>query len=404
MAGFTGQGDGFPTPVGSFGDWIYGSGMDGAFTVNNARTITDGVFDGTGATLAFESPVQANFTVADLGQAITVIPLDNNVVGANVNYRITTIVSPTKVLVQVNNSIASGNPAVGGLTVSIGGIIFGGQYTDLTIPLGVTARMSYFGWNPFDGFIPGIGPFQSELEPIIQCTDTFTINGTLDLTGANAVGSAPGDSSLRGLGDGCGGSPGGAGTTTTGGNSGLNLFGSAGTGPNNGAGGNGSAGNGGIGGPGTPLPGITSLGYVPWTNPIVLFANYTTNNTGGNLSSGTDASGTGGGGGGGDGVNSGGGGGEGGQFVLILARHIVHGPANNYALQGGNGANATAGNCGGGGGGGAGWWATISDTLAGTANTTGVGGTGGTGIGTGTNGDNGQAGIGQLHILNKAAC
>lgn len=372
----------------SFGDWIYGSGADGAFSVAAARTITDGVFDGATPGVQYVESATANFTSDDIGQSLCA--LGSYSFGQIGPIRILSVVSPSQVV--VNGLVPNTNPAVTGVTVQIGGFILGGQYTDVTIPLGVTARMAYSTWDLFNGDPDANAGVYSE--PILQCTGTFTIDGTLDLTGADAIGTNGGVSL-----DYCGGCPGGAGSTTTGSNQGTNPSGSGATGPAGGSGGNGSAGNGGVG-----IDSGTSTFYqVPWTNPVYLLVNQAVNNLGGNTPTGTDPTGAGGGGGGGDGLNSGGGGGEGGQFVLICARHLVHGGANNYALQGGNGAAATAGFAGGGGGGGRGWWATISDDITGIAGTTGTAGTGGAGIGGGTDGGDGSLGPGQLHFLNKMA-
>jgi len=384
----------------SYGDWIYGSGADGAFTVKAARTVTDGVLGSNGTFLTFSSAT-ANFVSGDVGQPIACLTSGSWPAPPIPHFVITSIVSGTEVVLNAYKPAWLGYvfpTPVSGLTVRIGGMILQGQYTDLTIPLGVTARLSPY---TYDVAVTGtvflstniVGEVLS-IASLFQCTGTFTIDGTLDLSGANGSGTTAGISA-----DQCGGGFGSPGTTSTGANANLDATGNQTNGPTGAPGGSGTSGLGGAG----SAPFYAFL----WLNPAFLVPSLTFIITGtfSILSGIGDLNGGGGGSGSGDGVtNSGGASGEGGVGAVIVARHVVHGGANNYNLQGGNGANGEAAGCGGGGGGGMGWWVTISDDLTGTANITGTGGTGGTAGGAGgTAGGNGDTSPGHVRFLNKAS-
>lgn len=255
-----------------------------------------------------------------------------------------------------------GDGSDGELVLHDGDFWLPGFYTDVTIEAGANVKVSA----------------AAALWPVFRCTGTFTILGTLDLSGEDAVGLASGEG-------------GGGGEQTDGvqaPNSFLGLSSTSGV-PRGGAGGDGSSGSGGS-----------------QASPVYPFAGLGPRS--GRLPESIVSPPFGGGGGGGDETNYGGGGGGRGNWAQIIARHVVHGADNLYNLQGGNGApggddgsGATGnGDCGGGGGGGAGYWVTLSDDLAGPdANIVGGGGTGGAGCGTGTDGTDGEDGF-VVHLLN----
>lgn len=256
-----------------------------------------------------------------------------------------------------------------------------GNYTDVTIEDGATVTVSPF----------------SSVWPVFRCTGTFTINGTLDLSGVDAPGSGPagGVSPYGTLAGGIGNGANAAGDGDAGtfplavvATGGFMFLSAQGT-PMGGAGGDGDS-SGGIG--------VQSF-YPKSLGPhsgLGLTADVAINAPLGGSS------------GGGDSVNLGGAGGSGGAWAIIAARHVVHGPDNAYNLQGGgggdggwDGATTGNGNCGGGGGGGGGYWVTISNTVdAIPANIVGTGGAGGAGCGTGTDGSKGDDGF-VVHLLNR---
>jgi hypothetical protein len=104
----------------------------------------------------------------------------------------------------------------------------------------------------------------------------------------------------------------------------------------------------------------------------------------------------------------GGAGGGPGKIFLLMARRIIHGPNNMYMLQGGKGGdggddgegNLGNGNCSGGGGGAGGWWMTMSKEIVGVAGECGTGGEGGAGCGGGEDGQPGMTGRG-IHYLDS---
>lgn len=218
-----------------------------------------------------------------------------------------------------------------------------GFYTDFTIPDGITVTVPRNIVNPV----------------FIFCTGTYTIDGTIDMSGVDAVdrhGAGGGSTSGQPFSGLDGGQTDGI-PSTYGGQVG-NLGGRAGRGAS-----------------GNTSPTLFLAPSILYRNGLhlIALANYT-------------YPGGGGAGGGGDGTNYGGGGGSGGQSFVVCARHVVHGPDNQYLVQGGDGApggddgSGTTGNgtCGGGGGGAAGWWMTISDTIEGAdAAIVGTGGAGG---------------------------
>lgn len=222
-----------------------------------------------------------------------------------------------------------------------------GFYTDYTIPEGVTVICPQFDTVA--------GDFN---QITIYCTGTFSILGTIDMSGVDAIdrnggaGGSGGSSGSDGL---DGGQTNGTPRTYA---SGQAL-----------AGGRGGQGSDGLGS--VLVDGVT----IRWRNSILLLGRVST----------YAYTGGGGGGGGGDGTNYGGGGGEGGHTFVVCAKQIIHGPENVYNLQGGAGApggddgsgSTGHGQCGGGGGGAAGWWMTISDEIEGDAVIVGVGGAGG---------------------------
>lgn len=228
-----------------------------------------------------------------------------------------------------------------------GETIQSGMYHDFTIPDGATVN----------------APIGTSLA-ILFCTGTYTINGSIDMTGPDAIqnrgkpdGQAPGQPNA-----------GANGETGDGDGAGYTSIGAGSPGGKGGRGGNGQGGNG-AGDAASWL--IYNLGHY-----MAMPQNEVYQYPGG-----------GGGGGAGDGTNEGGGGGGGGRTFIVVARHVVHGPDNQYLCQGGNGADGGwdgggggpgNGTCGGGGGGAGGWWMTVSDTLSGSdAAIVGTGGAGG---------------------------
>jgi hypothetical protein len=389
---------------GSFGDWIYGSGADGAFTVNQARTVTDGMLiqNFIGGTFGVSlSSATANFTAADIGQGVACLTSGTWPAPPIPHFVITSIVSSTQVVLNTYKGqwVNYVFPPVGPLNVRIGGLILAGQFTTLTIPTGVTARLSPYTYDvAVTGTQFNLEVIQGEVLPILyffQCTEAFVINGTLDLSGANASGITGGISA-----DQCGGGFGSDGQV------GLGLQANADAVPGNTTngpcGGPGGAGAGAFTGGGPSPPFYAYL----WSNPLLmnqsigLLVTSVLQNLGSEIG---DPNAGGGGSGTGDGSsNPGGGSGEGGVGAIILARHIVHGPLNVYNLQGGNGANGTAVDCGGGGGGGQAWWTTFSDDVTGTAVIVGTSGQGGlSGGGVGMNGTKGDSSPGGVHFLNR---
>jgi hypothetical protein len=212
---------------------------------------------------------------------------------------------------------------------------------------------------------------------------TFTNNGTISYTGANASGSSAGA--------GIGGSAslvsnpnGGAGGT------GVSGAGASGTarnfGPASGAGGAGTSG--GAGAAATPANTAAALTANVLSTPVPLLTNQVNYaNTGVALSFGAGGSG----GGSDASSNAGGGGGAGGGIVVIFAWALGNG-SGTITVAGGNGGNAAGGNAGGGGGGTGGL--IVAVTLAAwTAGTMTVsGGALGSKSGTGSNGSAGNSG------------
>lgn len=261
----------------------------------------------------------------------------------------------------------------GPLVCTDGMTIQPGNYTDVTIPEGVTVTV----------------PWAEDEVPLICCTGTWTINGTMDLRGRDAVDR---HGVFEDFLDSTGDSP-----DTNGGSfpdQGDTLPVLAGPFP------------GGVGGSGDSGPSLRGQASANRTflNLIRLLAwapagvNYKMRHYGM------------GGYGSGDGVNYGGAAGGPGKFFALCTRNVVHGPNNQYLIKGGDGApggddgtgSTGHGNCGGGSGGGGGWWVKVYDTTAGTVGITGGAGQGGPGSGSGTAGTPGSVG-GPIHYVNRAA-
>lgn len=259
-----------------------------------------------------------------------------------------------------------GNGEDGELVCTDGMEIQPGNYTSVTIPEGVTVTV----------------PWAIDEVPVIYCTGTWTINGTVDLRGIDALDRNPVEP-VHGVGGAF--DPG----------VGYNVMGVAHA-PFQG----GNGGDGGAGPQGSPAP-IVSRSVL---NPIRLLVWAPLGGAYWVRDYGTGGSGS------GDLTNYGGAGGQSGKFFGLFARHVVHGPNNLYLIQGGQGApggddgtgSTGHGDCGGGGGGAAGWWVKVYDTTTGTVGVTGGGGLGGPGCGTGTAGSPGMDG-GPIHYENKAS-
>jgi hypothetical protein len=265
-----------------------------------------------------------------------------------------------------------GNGEDGALVCTDGMVIQPGNYTDITIPEGVTVTV----------------PWADELVPLICCTGAWTINGTMDLRGIDAVDRR---AVFRDILD-ADGFPDSMGEGYTGQGDALQLL--AGPYPG-GVGGDGAA--------GPPYHGQLTAER-EWLNWIRLLSwrpagsAYKMRHYGF------------GGWGSGDGVNYGGAAGGPGKFFALAARTIVHGPNSMYLIKGGDGApggdDGTGvtgnGNCGGGSGGGDGWWVKIYDQSFGATGITPGPGLGGAGCGTGTDGTPGTVGE-AVHYENRVS-
>lgn len=247
---------------------------------------------------------------------------------------------------------------------------------------------------------------------------SITNNGTIDASGANAVGTAAGGgafSSYAGIGF---GSYGGDGRTTASNGADALSFTfpiTPARGGNGGTGGAALAFTGGVGGTaandsiltdtgsGGILPGIGSQFYGPAMLSGMVFS-FQASNPGGSLNGWGPGpnypvgGGAGGGGGAASGVNAhGGGGGEGGYPLIISTPTFTNSGAGAVNAKGGNGAaGATAGTGadrgGGGAGGGGGRVCAYGNIWAGTAPNV-SGGSGGAGFNSGTAGASGSTGI-----------
>lgn len=228
---------------------------------------------------------------------------------------------------------------------------------------------------------------------IINCSGTYTLNGTHQNFGSPGSGATGGSgvngNALRGGGAGVNGGTGA-------GANGNALTG--GLGGNGGAGGNSGANTGGTGGsanvPGANLGGSQAAQRLPWSTlgfcqtPVVGVQGW--------------AGGAGGGAGGGDGTNAGGGGGQGGGLIIINARYVVLGSSSTLKTSGGGGGNGVAGNAAGGGGGGGGLLIINTTSFTGTTPTPNpncLGAAGGTSQGTGTAASTGANGAVYLNIF-----
>lgn len=213
---------------------------------------------------------------------------------------------------------------------------------------------------------------------LIACSESITIDGTLDTSGASASGAtAPANG---GGGSGTGGS-GTSGTTGAGGG-GLNAFGGS-NGQKCVGGGSGAGGASGATAGGAAIAQEYYQGWGFDLNAASLL--YLT--IGGAMA----GAGAGGGAGAGDGTNAGGASGGGAGHIILIAPKITIGAAAHLIAKGGAGAAGTGGNAGGGGGGGGGMIAThafeLSVDPAATLDNTG--GAGGAGSGSGSAGGSG---------------
>lgn len=266
-----------------------------------------------------------------------------------------------------------GDGSDGALVCTDGMVIQPGNYTDVTIPEGVTVTV----------------PWGEDEVPLICCTGTWTILGTVDLRGRDAVNRLSVFSDFideQGFADTMGEAYQGQGDV---------IPQLAGPFP------------GGVGGAGAsgaslrPQPAasrayLNLIRLLAWTpfGGLYKMRHYGM-----------------GGWGSGDGVNYGGAAGGPGKAFILCARNIVHGPNNMYLIKGGDGApggddgtgSTGHGDCGGGSGGGGGWWVKVYDTVTGSpTGISGGPGLGGPGSGTGTAGTPGAVG-GSIHYENKAA-
>lgn len=333
------------------GQWIYGDGSDGSLTVANERAVSDGV---TSANSPIVTSETADFTDDDLGQVIS---------DGGVNLKFGTRIVSRQSSTQVTVDLTATNDS-SGTDLTIGGRIAGGRnYMTVTIPEGVTAK--------FEQVLNLAGNW------FFCCSDSFVIDGILDLSGVDGVGMNGGGGLLVNQ-------PGGPGSQ---------FDASSTQGQAASASGDSGAGASGVGMPRVPAipPGLARQAAVIQSQAAYY-------------------GGAGGPGGAGDGTNFGGGGGGGGSFVLVIARHIVHGNDNLYILKGGDAGEAGDdgtgdtgnGDCGGGAGGGNGWWMTLSDDIAGDANIDNSLGAGSPGCGAGIDGTDGESGF-AVHLLNVAS-
>ncbi len=232
-------------------------------------------------------------------------------------------------------------------------------YNNLEIPAGVTLTTA--GYRIF-------------------VRNTLTLNGTISRKGNDADRFVAGTALVAGTTGAA--TAGQTGVTGSGGSMSAqaNSFGA--TGGKGGAGTPGTAGTAGAATVPTAANGgvqILNSGPLAWSSVTIVGGSKYNGGTGGSC-------------GGGDGVRQSGAGGSGGGVAMVLARIITG--SGTIDCRGGNGGDATSGNCGGGGGGGGGAIVVCSDTLEADSSITllTTGGTGGNGIGTGVAGAAGSTG------------
>lgn len=264
-----------------------------------------------------------------------------------------------------------GDGSDGELVCTDGMVIPPGNYTNVTIPEGVTVTV----------------PWAEDDVPLICCTGTWTINGTVDLRGRDAVNRLSVFDDFMDE----NGFPDTVGAAYT--YQGDVLPALAGPFP---------GGDGGTGDSGPTLhqglpanrSALNLMRLLSWkpAGSAYKVRHYGMGSPGS-----------------GDGVNYGGAAGGPGKVFALCARNIVHGPNNLYLIKGGDGApggddgtgSTGHGNCGGGGGGPEGWWVKIYDHSTGEVGIVGGPGQGGPGSGTGTAGTPGSTG-GPIHYENRS--
>jgi hypothetical protein len=214
------------------------------------------------------------------------------------------------------------------------------------------------------------------------------VHGTIDFSGAAAVGATGGAGTPFGtLGSGGAGATGtnAAGVVGTS----LNTDALPGYGGDGGAGGAGSSGAGGTGGLVRPNG---QLRVRPRRFDTIIEMADTDNGAGAGRRSLFQGGAGGGAGAGGGGGNLGGGGGAGGNVLVIVAPYVFISPTGTIRGNGGAGGNATGGNAGGGGGGGGGVLASVNGFTRNRGTVVVAGGAGGAASGGGAAGAPGAVG------------